>query len=274
LVTGSAATPVLAQEIAPFRLYDIEGFLSFRTLFDEDSSRFVDGPVRQVQKRPAFEEEIYVLTRSYIYHPNLFDLELGGGPVFVQESYQVNGEKTSSPDTFFNLNARLAVLKEKDYPLVLFYDRRNPRIPLGLAERYFLTDTKYGFDFSYAPLELQIDASRQTLDGSGFNQVTDESLNQLIVRTDHYIPGRGRASLVYQFNRQDSTSGNPQLTIRETRTTIHTLDFTTSQVFGVRELAPRLCPIPRVEKPSVGDGPDLSDRQCGSEPPSLRQPRY
>ncbi|UCH52454.1 MAG: hypothetical protein JSW09_07475, partial [Pseudomonadota bacterium] len=67
-----------AQEIEPFRLSSVEGFLALRYLEDEERSgttstgKFRDG-------LRVTEQELFVLTRSSVYHPNFLTVDFGLG---------------------------------------------------------------------------------------------------------------------------------------------------------------------------------------------------
>ena len=72
LAAIAVCMPMFARgqvEIAPFRLTGIEGNVSLRYtsdgLFTGSNS---GGKTREV--RSSFEEELYILTHSYVYHPN------------------------------------------------------------------------------------------------------------------------------------------------------------------------------------------------------------
>lgn len=273
LLTALAASG-RAQEPAPFRVHGVEGYVSLRGLFEQDTSRFLGGPWRLRQTRPAFEQEVYLLVHSSIYHPNLLKLDFGGGPVFVQESFRSDGQSTSAPATLLNATARLTLLEKKPYPLALYYERRNPRVPLGLSERVSLRDTQYGFTFSLSqptsPVPLRFEGYRQRILGSGFNQVVDEGLGHLSARAEPTLPWRGRASLGWQLDRRDSESGNPQLPIRRTRATLRTADLFTRNTFGSREQVLLMSTATVLSQPELPErqeirmSPDLQWRPSGS----------
>lgn len=240
VLSGLPAVAV-AQEIAPFRLTGIEGFVSLRTLFEENTSKREVGEVktesRQTQR--TFEEELYFLTHNYIFHPNFLKLDLGGGVVFAQERFESDGQARASEDIFYNATGRLTLLEKKPYPLSLFYDRLTVPVSSGLAERFFLTQSKYGLNFAFleplAPAPLTLEAFQQTEKGEGSSQIRDETVTQVNVQMHKTFPKKsGNASLTYQFERQDSASGNRLTPIEKSRITTHAGDYTATYVFGSR----------------------------------------
>ena len=88
VVAALAATlgcpvPGHPQAIAPFGFIGIDGVLSSRSLFEEDKTRSASGgtSTEARTRHLAFDNEVRVMTHSYIYHPNFITLDLGGGGV-------------------------------------------------------------------------------------------------------------------------------------------------------------------------------------------------
>jgi hypothetical protein len=232
------------QKIALFRLTDIEGFVSLRSFLEGDTNRRDSGTaeVKSRQRQRDFEEEVQLLTHNYIYHPNFLKLDLGGGVVFAQKRFESDTRERTSADILYDATGRLTILEKKPYPLTLFYERRTSPASAGLAERFFLTDTRYGFNFSFlepvAPATLNIDGLRQTQKGKSSSQIMDESFIQLNVGLNKaFAEDGGGAFLTYQFERHDSAGGSPDIPIEETRTTTHSGTFSTTYLFGSHKQA-------------------------------------
>jgi hypothetical protein len=232
MVTAICYIPTIgwAQEFAPFRLTGMEGYFSLRYLLDDFSFGGVS------QSRSTYEEELFLLTHSYIYHPNFLKLDLGGGPLFVQNRYESGGERSTANNILYNLTGRLTFLEQKPYPLILFYERLNPSVTLGLAERFIQTNTRYGLNFSLrpplSPVLLNVEAFRLRSEGSGLQRVVDETIDQATLRAFRSFGPDNYAQISYQWNHQASRSGSPNLPLLQTTTTTHTADFNSRFTFG------------------------------------------
>lgn len=227
----------MAEEFAPFRLTGVEGQISLRYLFDEETVGTVGGKMLR-QTRPTYEQEIFVQGHGYIYHPNFLKLDVGGGPVLVQQTLESDGQRDTSRDTLYNFSGRLTFLEQKPYPLVLYYERLNPSVSLGLADRFRQDNTKYGLNFTLrqpvSPVLLNLDAFRLRSEGQGFSLIMDETTDQASVRAfrDYGVFGYGQ--ILLQTIRQESRSGSPQLPIQASTTSTHNLNFDSVYTFGAR----------------------------------------
>jgi hypothetical protein len=114
-------------------------------------------------------EEIYLMTHSYIYHPSLLLLDLGGGPIIDKSQDGGDGVGTSARRQMFNLNGRATFLRDKPYTGALFYDRSNQTQSMGPAQQMFNENTRYGATFSLlspvTPVPMQVELTRSTSQG-------------------------------------------------------------------------------------------------------------
>ena len=120
------------NDIKPFGLLDVGGYIRVGYLFD-DRERGTDGE-GVFERRSTWEEEVLVLTKSFIYHPGFLNMELGGGPLLVQQSFDSDTEVSNNSDTYGNIIARLNFLDLKAYPISMFFERSHPSATTSLAE--------------------------------------------------------------------------------------------------------------------------------------------
>jgi len=230
IAASSFPTTGWSEEIAPFRLTGIEGNVSLRYLRDEQS---VGG---SRESRTAFEEEIFVLTHSYFYHPNLIKMDLGVGPLFVQSDFESMAGSNQSDETLYNAIARFSFLEKKPYPFAIYYERLNPSVSTGLAQTFIQENTKYGFNFTLrepvSPVLINLEAFRQRSEGQGFDLIVDDTIEQATLRAYRSFGPGGYGQLVYQTNRRESRSGSPNLPIQETVTTTNSANFDSRYLFG------------------------------------------
>lgn len=227
-----------SEEIAPFRLMDVEGFVALRYRADEQSVGS-SGATASTEEYVSMEEEVFVLTHSYIYHPNFLKLDLGGGPLLIQNELESTAGNTQSDESLYNLTARLRFLEEKPYPLVLYYDRENPSVSLSLTDRFLQKVTKYGMNFQLRqpviPFTLDVEAFNQQTKGEGFDLVINDEVNQASVRAHISIGKDGYGQIAHTTNQLDSNTGLRSSTIQTTKVRTDTTSFDSRFNFGAKK---------------------------------------
>lgn len=234
-----AALPSLCAaqyaDITPFKLIGVEGDVSTRYILDNFQQTSTGGD-KTYQTRPTFEEEIFVLTHSYAYHPSFLNMDLGGGLLFVQQDFDSDQGKNDTHESLYNLTAHLNFLEEKPYPFRLFYDRSNPSVSTSLAGRFLVENTRYGMNAALlepvSPVTLNVEAFRFESNGSGFDTTIDQTTDQAAIRASRSYGGRNNIRLSYLWTEADSQSGSPGLPIQQTVTTTKTTDASALNVFG------------------------------------------
>ncbi len=230
-----------AEEIKPFAFTGFDGFIDLRYLKDDQSNKQT-APAKRTENREAYQEEIRINTHSYIYHPKFLQMDIGGGPVFVQNTISSDVTDTSGVqtikssdfnDTLFNYSARLNFLKGKDYPFTLYYERSNPLVSPSLDEQFLQKNTKYGANLTWrTPIVYTLQTSTYESKGSGFNLVVDEQIKQTNVRGYRSFGQDGYAQLYYQHNKVDSKSGSLSLPITPSSRTSTSGNFDMRYRFG------------------------------------------
>ena len=225
-----------AREIAPFRLTGISGYIVARYMSDENRSSGQAGGMGSSARQSNLSEEVHLTARSYIYHPTLLTLDLGGGPVLEQGNYGVDGVATSSKRQMYNFNGRATFLREKPYTGALFYDRRNQTQSMGPAEVMLTENTRYGASFSLlnpvTPVPLQMELSRSENQGKGAAQVIQDRIDQLRLTMDANVGALGKSNLQYVATRQDSVSGSSGLPIHASSSQTDNVNLNTRLKFG------------------------------------------
>jgi hypothetical protein len=225
------------DEIAPFRLTGVEGNVSLRYLYDElKTGQRGGGTTREA--RPSFEEEVFILTHSYVYHPNFLKIDLGGGPLLVQSRLETDNGSNSSADTLYNLVGRLTFLEQKPYPFTLYYEHLNPSVSIGLVDRFLQSTNKVGGNFSLlppvTPVSLNVDAFRLHSEGKGLDVSVDDTTDQATVRAYRSFGAGGYGQLVVNTTHTESRSGNPNLLIQTTTTDTESISLDSRHLFGSR----------------------------------------
>lgn len=224
------------SEIAPFRLIGIDGYVQARYLTDVSSNAGPVGGPSARARQSSLSEEIYVMTHSYVYHPSLLLLDLGGGPVIDRIQNNVEGVGTSSRRQMFNINARATFLRDKPYTGSLFYDRINQTQSVGPAQQMLNENTRYGATFALrspaTPLPLQVELTRSTSLGTGADQVIDDRIDQLLIKMDANLSKVGDSTFQFAGTRQDSASGSAGLPIQASHITSDRANLYTRLKFG------------------------------------------
>ncbi len=226
---------VYAEEIAAYKLTEIEGYVGLRYRYDGDLTQQVSGP-KSKETRSIFEEEVHILSHGYVYHPNLLKVDLGAGILFNQEELQTVSGSAEHDDTLYELNARLIFLEEKPYPLTLFYDKSHPSVALNVTDVFVQENEKYGMNFSLrqpvSPVTLNYEAYKQSTNGNSFTQIVDNTNTYKTLNANTNLKDGGYASLSYTKNRQKSMSGSKSSPIQPFNVTTKTTDLNTRLIFG------------------------------------------
>lgn len=189
-----------AAEVAPIRLTGVEGFVGFEFREDEQSQGKT-GEAKSFENRRAFREELFVLTHSYVYHPNFLKMDLGGGPLFVQDRLNTSSGSNADDNTLWNLIAQLHFLEEKPTPLNLYYLRDHPTVSLSLLDTFEQQHTKYGFNFQVrqplSPVNFSVEGSRNESRGNGFNLIVDDVVDQGVIRANLPLGRAGYIQLAH-----------------------------------------------------------------------------
>lgn len=206
---------VNSEEIAPFRLTGAEGEVYARFVNDvyRDLS---DGEEYSRREGKAFEAGLDVTLHSYIYHPNLFRLDFGGGPVTIRHTY--DAEYVSQPDPihqtdqdeYLNFHSKAFLLEKKPYPTILYYDRYYTTSPYAVQDRMILRNERYGFNFKLLrpliPALVDIDFSRYNIDGQNLLRITDETTDRSAIKVAGDLGPNGDGSLSYSVTTSKSGS--------------------------------------------------------------------
>jgi hypothetical protein len=216
LATTASAEYHEVDDIKAFGLLDVKGHFSAGYLLD-DRDRSTGGGT-EFETRATWQEDLFVLTESFIYHPGFLNMEFGGGPLLVQQQYESNFGDVSESDTLLNFVARLNFLEIKNYPLSVYYERSHPSVTTSLAGRFLTRNDVYGLNQHISGLfggstTTSVALSRQESNGEGFGSVVDNIVEraQFGVETSY----REKDVLAFRVDRldQDSASGSAGLPI-------------------------------------------------------------
>lgn len=205
------------DDITAFRLTGIEGHVEVRYSDDEQSTR--SGGISLFGKtRTLIEEEIYLLTHSYIYHPRFLMIDLGLGPSFQQKHVDSSTGDVDENESPYNVDARLRFLEGKPYPLTLFYSRKNQAHGESL-DRIESRYTRQGYNFnlrkSFIPADINIEGSRAKSEGTGFDYRYDDSVDLFNFRSTIPTGEHGNHQLNYNNREVTSRTGRLSLPVQQ-----------------------------------------------------------
>jgi hypothetical protein len=222
-------------EIAGFRLTDVSGSVALRYLLD-DRDRESQASSADFQTQKNLEAELYLLTRSYVYHPDFLDMKIGGGPLLVSQDFSSVPGTNSTNEALFNFLADLKFLEQKAYPIRAYYQLSHPSVTTSLTGSFLTERREYGttamLRAPVSPVQLTFDAFHFDTIGSGEGATLDENTDEWSLNAYRSYRTADRISLSYRANRQDSRSGSPGLPIQESRITTYATDLDARNVFG------------------------------------------
>lgn len=231
-----------AAEVAPFRLIGYEGHVLVRYLLDDNSSQQTAGGqeagAKSRQKLTDLREEVFLMTHSYVYHPNFLLADLGGGPILDTSGFATDDSNTRSTKPMYNLVGRATVLRDKPYRGTVFYEHLNPTQSVGPAQVLLTESDRYGLNASLlepvTPVPLFLEASRSHSKGSGADQTLDDRIDQVLFRADRRIGTLGNTRFGYTGIRQDSLSGSAGLPIQASHNRSNVADLDSRLSFGAK----------------------------------------
>jgi len=230
----------LAEDVAPFRLTGIDGYAAINYL--SDSERQGSSGVTSTLAISRLQEEVFLNTHSYFYHPNFLKMDLGGGPLFVQDRIESDGVVNRESSDLYNLAGRLSFLEQKSIPFAVYYEHLNPTVTTSLTQSFIQTNTKTGATLSVreplSPVLVDSEVFHQRSEGRSTTYVVDEDNEQASVRLSSNFGPNSYSQLFYQVNRLQSASGSPDLPILSTQVESRTTSFDGRFLFGAnRELS-------------------------------------
>jgi hypothetical protein len=178
----------------------------------------------------------FLMTHSYVYHPNFLLLDLGAGPVLFRNSYSSNALEGHDSSSTYDASARATFLSDKPYGGGVYYERRNDSQPIGPAQSLVTQQTDYGFNARVlapaTPVGLMVDGHRYRQQGIGISQLIDEQIDEANLRAERAWGRLGRTDFRYHGLVNDSKSGNPTLPIQPTQNRTNEFNLDTRLDFG------------------------------------------
>lgn len=231
---GDGVRRVEVKEIAPFRLTGVEGYVLGGYWRDSDGT---SGPGSDSSTTLSnITGKAFLMTHSYVYHPNFLLLDLGAGPVLFRNSYSSNSLEGHDSNSTYDAIARATFLSDKPYNGSLFYERRNDSQPIGPAQSLLTKQTDYGFNAKVlapaTPVGLLVDAHRYSQLGRGISQVVDEQIDEANFRAERAWGRTGYTNFRYHGLADDSKSGSTTLPIQPTESRTDEFSLDTRLEFG------------------------------------------
>lgn len=227
-LSGSHA--LAQEEIALFKLSDFSVEARFRYLLDDRDAS--DG----VTRSDLWTEELWVRTKSYVYHPALLDMTVSGGPIFLQGTYRKNDGSNRESEVLFNYDADFKLLSRKQYPFAIRLIRDHSEMTTNLLGRFLARTDTFGASGiirpTDGPLSANWSASHITSDGEGFGSTVDESIDQVTFGTSlAYGRAQGLSVSVNWVDRL-SGSGSAGLPIQKSMVETLSTHLTGKNAFG------------------------------------------
>lgn len=230
LVDASAA-----EEIAPFKMTGTEAYATLTYLSDKQTSDLTDsGRVHTAQS--GWRNELFVMTHSYVYHPNLLTLDIGGGPILHNEHFLDDQGGTKATGLLYNFTARANILRATSYPGALSYSHLNPTVSVTPGRVMTQENDRLGLDWSLlAPvttLPLQLSFLRTRTRGRGSDRLVDDRTDQLRLAGTRSYAERGATQFQFEASRQDSRSGSADLPVQSSNASHRSLNLDTRLQLG------------------------------------------
>lgn len=229
------AGPLCAEEITPFKMTGVDGYVTLQYASDEQSTA-QPGAARSRQGQSGWRNEIFAMTHSYVYHPNLLTLDIGGGPILHGDSYSGDTGSAQQRGLLYNFSARANFLRDKPYTGTLFFSHLNPSVSVAPGQVLTQENVRYGFDFSLlapaTPVPIQLGFVRAQTQGRGADRVIDDRIDQFNVTATRSFGAIGHTQVQFQASQQASKSGSLDLPVQSSSAGNHALNIDTRLQLG------------------------------------------
>jgi hypothetical protein len=216
-------------DVKPFGYLGTRGSLSIR-YYLEENGRTSESSVRTFENRSTWEQDLFLVSRSYVYHPGFLNMELGGGPLLIQQQFDSDAGSNSNNEALLNLLARFNFLDLKTYPFSLYFRRSHPSVTTSLSGRFLTRNEEYGLSGRKSLIlgndSFSYEFRHRDTEGSGLDVVVDEDEDR---RRFKYAKNyRRNDRIAFEYNEFDRTSSSGSLglpiqesTIRQKRANIN-----------------------------------------------------
>jgi hypothetical protein len=220
LMLATYSWPALAvgieAAIKPFALVDVKADFAVRYMLDEQDRSSATTP-RSFEDRVTWEQELFIKTWSYVYHPGFLNIDFGIGPKLVQQQFDSDLGSNSNNETFLNLLARLNFLQLKTYPFSLYFQTDTPSVSTGLAGRYLTERERYGIDSQLYQSErsrVWWSLGHDDVFGGGFGTILDEDIDHGEFNVETAYGDKNTVTFKQRQERRKSESGSVGLPIQ------------------------------------------------------------
>lgn len=216
-----SAAPAFAQEISLFRLTEHEGYFGLQYFLKSDDTESV-GVTTNMQNWTG-RSDLYVNTQGYIYHPNLLEFELGGGIAFnhsrakrtqtIQSSDEARETSSSGHELLWNMNLFMKLMKQKPYPVSLYYRRSNPLQQTGNEGDYNQLLETYGVQaqlMEVLPMNLDLVFDHNSAEGQTLDRIIDRIDDRLTFKANRFFSRGNRLEFKYELRQLESRNGDPR----------------------------------------------------------------
>jgi hypothetical protein len=224
-------------EIKPFALQHTNSDFTIRYLRDDRTIGESDGEAT-FEDRLTWEQELWVRSRAYVYHPGFLNIDFDLGPKLVQQNYDANAGSNNKSEEFLQFHTRFNFLNLKRYPFSLYYTRLHPSVNAGLSGRFLAETNEYGLDgrlFGSGKTSLKFALGHRDNLGEGFGRVVDSAEDGGSITINSSYWDGDTIEVEYGKNNRSSSNGSPGLPILETEVLEETGHLLTTNRFGAKD---------------------------------------
>lgn len=192
-----SANSAWTEEIKPIEFRDFKGELAFEYLSETET---IKGDTVDYDSRESiYEETVGLYTKGYIYHPNLFDFDLGLR-VGLDQDYEKGTYEENRASRLLEYNAHVSIEKKRPYGFELFALKDQQIVEFQFTPNAIVDVSEYTLLWQsrnrFIPTSVRV--STLTKDQRGvFRREEDEK--RLTISSSHTIPGLSSSYLRLDF---------------------------------------------------------------------------
>ena len=263
----TAADSHNVDDVAMFGWLNIDPHFSARYVMNEQERGTVSGS-STFETRVNWEEEFLLMTRSFVYHPGFLNMDIGGGPLLVQQQFESDQGNNDYNDTLLNFVARLNFLDLKTYPFSVYYERSHPSFYTSLSGQFLTEVNQHGIKSRVYDIwdaaSLTVDLNHRDTAGSGLGTVVDEDTDTASVSFVANYRDSDRLEVNHTHTDRDSASGSAGLPIGRSTIKQDNSEVRSVNKFGSRSQIEILHFLRRLQQETDSGGSSAVDNRSYS----------
>lgn len=210
--------PLEAQEIKPFAVTDVGGYLQLRIKSTQESRSRAGEDISWDSEALQFREGLRLDMDGYIYHPRFVKLHLGGLIEYIEEMQSGTGWDPGGGSSLpLSGDFNFSFFEQHAVNLTLYGSRSETEVDQPFARSFLLNSDFFSVSLGVrkGPLPTELTLSHNATKGFGLGSDIDEVSDDLLLRSSYGIGERSKGNLEYHLTNTDQGVINRTFTTQQ-----------------------------------------------------------